>query len=248
IRVGKSLSDVLSVFMMYELSTSKLTNVSPQAIPDVLDVEGETQLQSLLNPSIVYDSRNNRRFPTNGILARLSPTVSGGPLGGDIDVASVSVDFRQYHSVGEKLRIRFLRKLVWSYRVEARYIDAFDGSLPAFRRLFLGGRRAVRGFQRDDLGPRDSNGEAIGGFSTGLVSTEISHPFFGPTRLVVFLDAGNVWERHNAFDVSDIRIGGGFGVRFITPLGPVRIDLGYKLDKKSGERPREVHVGIGTSF
>jgi outer membrane protein insertion porin family len=178
----------------------------------------------------------------------LSLSASGGPLGGDIDVAAISVDYKQFFSVGDLLRIRFLRKLLWSYRVEGRYIDAFDGSLPAFRRLFLGGRRAVRGFQRDDLGPTDSNGEAIGGYATGLASTELSHPIFGPTRLVVFLDAGNVWERHNAFDISDLRYGGGFGVRFITPIGPVRIDLGYKLDKKQGERPREVHVGLGSSF
>ncbi len=248
IQVGKNLSDFLSAFLTYELSTSKLTNVSPTAIQDVLDVEDEKQLQSLLNPSLVYDSRNNRQFPSSGTLARLSPTVSGGPLGGDIDVASFLAEIRQYYSIGEKLRIRLLRKLVWSYRVEARYIDAFEGSLPAFRRLFLGGRRAVRGFDRDDLGPVDSGGEAIGGFSTALFSTEISHPFFGPTRLVAFLDAGNVWERHNAFDLADLRYGGGFGVRFITPLGPVRIDVGYKLDKKSGERPREIHVGLGSSF
>lgn len=248
IQIGKNLSDFLAAFLTYELSTSKLSNVSPTAIEDILEVEDETELQSLLSPSLVYDSRNSRQFPSSGTLARLTPTISGGPLGGDVDVGSILAAFRQYYSIGETFRIRLLKKLVWSYRVEARYIDAYDGSLPAQRRLFLGGRRAIRGYDRDDLGPVDSTGEAIGGNSTFLASTELSHPFFGPTRLVVFLDAGNVWERHNAFDFSDLRYGAGFGVRFITPIGPVRVDLGYKLDKESGERPREIHIGLGSSF
>jgi outer membrane protein insertion porin family len=132
--------------------------------------------------------------------------------------------------------------------MEARYTDAFKGSLPAFRRLFLQGRRSIRGFDRDDLGPKDRSGEAIGGLSSGLLSTELVHPFVGPTRLVAFFDAGNVWETHNAYDLSDLRYGAGVGIRVITPLGPLRLDVGYKLDKKSGERPREVHFGIGASF
>lgn len=248
VKIGKSLSDALGVFLTYELSTSRLRNVSPNANQDVLDVENKTQLQSLLNPAIVYDTRDNRLFPTSGLLARFSPSVSGGPLGGDIDVYFLLGEIRQYLNVGELLRVRFLRNLVFSYRLEGRYIDAFDGDLPAFRRLYLSGRRAVRGFDRDDLGPRDSAGEAIGGYSTGLGQLELSHPLFGPTRGVIFFDVGNVWERNDAFDLGDLRYGAGFGIRFITPIGPIRIDVGYKLDKKSGERPREIHLGIGSSF
>ena len=165
-----------------------------------------------------------------------------------MDVAFIRADFRQFHNIGEKFRLRLLKKLVFSYRAEVRYIDSFKGSLPAFRRLFLSGRRAVRGFSRDDLGPVNSRGEAIGGFSTGLFSIPVALPFFGPKRLVTFLDAGNVWERSDAFDLSDLRWGGGFGMRVVTPIGPIRLDIGYKLDKKTGERDREVHVGIGTSF
>ena len=192
--------------------------------------------------------RNSRFLPEKGTLLAITPSIAGGPLGGDLDVGFFRVNFVQYQNVGEKFRLRLLKKLVWSYGAEARYVDAFDGTLPAFRRLYLSGNRVVRGFDRDDLGPVDQSGEAIGGFSSARFFTQIIHPFFGLTRLVAFLDAGNVWERHDAFDISDLRWGGGFGVRVITPIGPVRIDIGYKLDKKTGERPREVHFGIGASF
>ena len=87
-----------------------------------------------------------------------------------------------------------------------------------------------------------------GGLASALFSIELAHPFIGPTQLAVFADAGNIWETHDAFDIGDLRYGAGFGLRFVTPIGPIRIDVGYKIDKKSGERPRELHFGVGAAF
>ncbi|MBT4429477.1 MAG: outer membrane protein assembly factor BamA [Nitrospinaceae bacterium] len=248
INLGKSLTDDLTAFLSYELSTFKITAVSPFARQDIIDSEGDTQLESRMSPSLVYDTRNHRFLPEEGTLFVVNPAMSGGFIGGDIDVGSMRIDFRQYHNVGSKLRFRLLKNLIWSYRVELRYVDALRGELPAFRRIYLSGQAPLRGFDRDDLGPRDSAGEAIGGYSTGLMSTEFTHPFFGPARIAFFLDVGNVWERHNAYDLTDLRYGAGVGLRVITPFGPLRLDVGYKLDKKSGERDREVHFGLGASF
>ena len=248
INLGKSLTDDLGAFLSYEISSLKITGVSALARQDIIDLEGDTQIESKMSPSLVYDTRNNRIVPEDGTLFVVNPEMSGGFLGGDINVASIRIAFRQYLNVGAKLRFRLLKKLIWSYRTELQYVDALSGSLPIFRRLYLAGRTAIRGFNRDDLGPRDQAGEAIGGYTTGLFSTELVHPFFGPARFAVFLDAGNVWERHNAYDLADLRYGAGVGMRVITPFGPLRLDVGYKLDKKSGERPREVHFGLGASF
>lgn len=248
VSLGKDLTDDLAAFISYELSVSTVRNVSPTAVQDLIDIEDKPLLTSQLSPSLVYDTRNRRFAPDTGTYVVISPSISGSILGGDVDVANFRADFRQFHNIGKKFRLRLLKKLVFSYRAEAAYVDSFKGSLPAFRRLFLSGRRAVRGFSRDDLGPVDKAGNALGGFSTGLISTQLSYPLFGPTRLVTFLDAGNVWETSDAFDLNDLRYGAGFGLRVVTPLGPFRVDLGYKLDKKSGERDREVHVGMGTSF
>ncbi len=248
IRVGKELRDFLTGFITYELSNSKISNISPTAAVFIQEQEGVNFLESSLTPSLVYDSRNRRIFPTSGTTFLVSPSISGTFLGGDIDLFFFEVDFRQYQSIGDWLRIRLLKDLVLSYRANARYIDAFTGAVPAFRRLFLGGRNQVRGFRSRDIGPRDENDEAIGGFSSALFSLEVTHPFIGPTQIAAFLDAGNVWERHNAFDLGDLRVGAGFGLRFVTPIGPIRFDVGYKIDKKTGERPREFHFGMGAAF
>ncbi|MEE9239963.1 MAG: outer membrane protein assembly factor BamA, partial [bacterium] len=86
INVGKSLTDALSAFLSYELSTSRLRNVSELAFQDIIDLEGEDLFESKLAPAIVYDSRNSRFLPEKGTLFAVTPSIAGGPLGGDIDV------------------------------------------------------------------------------------------------------------------------------------------------------------------
>ena len=59
---------------------------------------------------------------------------------------------------------------------------------------------------------------------------------------------GNIWDEDNAFDLGDLRSGAGVGLRIVTPIGPMRLDIGYKLDRKTNERRRETHLGIGAAF
>lgn len=245
VRIGKELRESFFVTLEYELSASRILAVEVTAPASILDQANDRLLSSRFTPTFSYDTRNRRILTDRGVFFRFQPSIAGGPLGGDVDVASVLVEFRKWYNVGEKLRLRLLKKLVWSFRARGRFVDSFRGNLPAFRRLFLGD---LRGFTLDDLGPKDSAENALGGFSSGLISTELRHPFFGPTQFVVFFDAGNIWERHNAFDVTDIRSSVGVGMRILTPIGPLRVDIGWKLDKKSGERARETHIGLGAQF
>ncbi|MDA0999572.1 MAG: outer membrane protein assembly factor BamA [bacterium] len=245
VRIGKELREFFFLTLEYELSNSKVLSVSSTAPQSIVDQENDTLLSSRFTPTFSYDTRNRRILTDKGRLIRLQPSITGGPLGGDVDVGSFLTEYRQWYNIGETLRLRLLKKLVWSFRVRGQYVDSFKGDLPAFRRLFLDD---LRGFTLRDLGPKDSSGDSLGGFSSGIASTELRHPFFGPTQFVVFLEAGNVWERHNAFDLSDIRSSVGVGMRIFTPIGPLRLDVGWKLDKRRGERARETHFGLGTQF
>ncbi|MBI4251710.1 MAG: outer membrane protein assembly factor BamA [Candidatus Tectomicrobia bacterium] len=249
IRVGKEIQDFLRVFLTYELATSRISRVSETAALFIQEEAGRDIVESAITPSLVYDSRNLRFFPSAGTLFTVAPSLFGTFLGGNVDLYLAEMDFRQYHSIGDRVRIRLLKDLITSYRVNLRYEEGISGDeVPAFRRLFVSGNHQLRGFRARDIGPRDANGEVIGGLASALFSFELAHPFIGPTQLAAFIDAGNIWGTSNAFDLSDLRYGAGFGLRFITPIGPIRIDIGYKIDKKSGERPRELHFGVGAAF
>lgn len=248
ITVGKEFQEFMRAFISYEIAESLISNVDDTAINTILEQEGETFLESSIIPRLVYDSLNRPIFPTAGTYWSFATTISSSVLGGNVDVFSTEAEFRQYHNIGERFRVRLLRDLILSLRGNVRYVDSLEGEVPAFRRLYATRRYTVRGFTSSDLGPKDLQGEAIGGFSAAIASVELTHPFIGPTQIAAFFDMGNIWDEDNALDLGDLRYGAGIGLRIVTPIGPMRLDIGYKLDKKEGERSREAHLGIGAAF
>ncbi len=131
----------------------------------------------------------------------------------------------------------------------------FIHTLPASERFFAGGDSTVRGFALDRLGDESTigaNGFPTGGNAMIVLNTELRVPVFGPLQVVGFLDAGNVIDRVSNFNLGRIRGAAGFGVRYRSPLGPIRVDLGFKLDRQefAGERERltALHLSIGQAF
>lgn len=123
-----------------------------------------------------------------------------------------------------------------------------DDELPIYERFFLGGGRSLRGFNYRDVGPRDAFGSPLGGTSSFLLSAEISFPLADIISAAFFVDAGNVFLKSDAFDITDLRYSIGPGLMAKTPLGPISIFWGYKLDKKPGEKSSEFHFDFGRGF
>ena len=134
-------------------------------------------------------------------------------------------------------------------------VDSVD-DLPGSERFFAGGEASVRGFALDRLttpGTVDANGFPLGGSALVLFNAELRVPAWRQLGVVAFLDAGNVFRRVSDIDFGEIRGTVGFGVRYQSPAGPIRVDLGVKLDRRllpSGERERatELHIGLGHAF
>ena len=137
--------------------------------------------------------------------------------------------------------------------------------LPASKRFFAGGDTTVRGFVLDRLGDDashaapgaeptiDQDGFPLGGNAMVVLNSEIRLPVWRDLGAVAFLDAGNVFDRVGNLDLRRIRSAAGFGIRYRSPVGPVRVDLGFKLDRRrlvSGEQERltALHVSIGQAF
>jgi outer membrane protein assembly factor BamA len=163
------------------------------------------------------------------------------------------------------------RKSVFAYRVRVGYSKAFGDSretgLPVESRFFLGGGNSVRGYSENSLGPIGTTGEARGGSVMMLTNVELRFPIpwlekynFGSA---IFLDGGNVWndleeitpDRFNPFrgedDVTadDYRFSIGFGIRYYTPVGPIRVDIGFPMIRSElMDYDYRLHISLGQIF
>ena len=128
--------------------------------------------------------------------------------------------------------------------------------MPFHKRYFLGGASSIRGWGRYEVSPLSGFGFPIGGLTMMQGTSEVRMPIAGNLGAVVFLDFGNVWEEAWNFDTGDIRYAVGPGLRYLTPVGPIRVDVGYQLNPIPNllvnglpqKRQLRVHFSIGQAF
>jgi outer membrane translocation and assembly module TamA len=128
--------------------------------------------------------------------------------------------------------------------------------LPASERFFAGGDTTVRGFSLDQLGTPDTldaNGFPRGGNAVVVLNAELRVPVWGDLGAATFVDAGNVFRSAGDVDVSELRPTAGFGLRYRSPVGPLRLDFGFKLDKLRMirgelERRHVWYISFGQAF
>jgi outer membrane protein insertion porin family len=199
------------------LSTASVLGGGP---PSLLLPEDGDYIRSALALNYIYDSRDAVIETRSGEKFDIGFSVAGTALGGDVDTIGLTLQGQKYWN------------LAWdsilSLNGELAFVDATDGNVPIFDRLFLGGGRTLRGFEFRDVGPRDPvTGEVIGGQSLGFLSAEYTIPVIDNVRAAVFYDMGFVngdsWDP----SPSDLYHDFGVGVRLKLPISPVPIALDY---------------------
>jgi outer membrane protein assembly complex protein YaeT len=176
---------------------------------------------------------------------------AGRWMWGSYNYWSAAAEARHYQSLGGRF--------VVANRLNVGSIDPageVDANVPFHKRYFLGGASSNRGWGRFELSPLSGFGFPIGGLSMLDGSAEVRFPVMGKLGGVLFLDYGNVWFDPWTFDVRDLRYAVGAGLRYHTPLGPARIDLGYQLNPidnllvegEPQKRQWRVHFSIGQAF
>lgn len=249
IRFGKSLSEYTGGNISYRYDTINIT-ISNRDLATyyLLSQEGE-RVTSSIATSITRDTRDDFFNPQKGSRQYLYGEYAGGSLGGGVNYYKLIGENSWYHPL--------LWNFVFMIHGKAGYADGHSGTdLPIFERFFLGGSESLRGFNFNDVGPRDLAGNSIGGRSLLLLNTEIIYPFTRYIRGILFYDRGNVygWEgdisktSSNNFDIGSMRHSWGFGLRFFSPMGPISIAWGFKLDRMAGESSTEFHFTIGRAF
>jgi outer membrane protein insertion porin family len=239
LRASYPLTEYLTLSGIYRLEDVTVSDVSSTASQDLKDQEG-TFLNSVLEFVLARDTRDNIFEPTRGSRNALEFAYAG--LGGDT---------KYYKFVAETAWFIPLPvfKLVWAVRGLFGMIEGYGGEeVPIFERFFLGGANTLRGQGTRQVAPKDARGEIIGGDKELLFSTELLIPVFPRFRFALFFDAGNAYGFGTDFDPTNLRLGAGAGIRFFSPLGPLRLDLGYNIDKEPGEKEFQVHFTVGAPF
>jgi outer membrane protein insertion porin family len=118
---------------------------------------------------------------------------------------------------------------------------------PLHERFYLGGGTTIRGYTQDSVGPTGTDGTPQGGQSMLLGNAELRINPAGGFGVVLFTDAGNVWDEQT-IHTGDLRASYGGGIRYNTPVGPLRVDYGQKINRQPGESPGEVHFSLGHVF
>ncbi len=236
-QVGRSWFDKASAFLRYKYRFRE-TEITGADTTDFLLEEIERPITNSVEGTVTLDTRDSFADPVEGHLVRLQALHAGGFLGGDWAFRKVFADWSVYGEFGPT---------VLAFRVRGGAIHPLSGSptAPEEERFRAGGANTVRGFGEEQLGPKDQDGDPLGGEGLCLANAEVRIPVKKPLTIGVFLDCGQVWEKASHAKVSDLEPSAGFGMRYGTIIGPVRIDWGVPLLK--GRKGR-VYLTLGHAF
>ena len=176
---------------------------------------------------------------------------AGRLVPGTFNYYAVSADARHYLPIGDKVTLASRLQLG-----NIRPVGNADTNVPFSKRYFLGGATSIRGWGRYEVSPVTEEGTPYGGDSMFAFSEELRAILKGNLGGVLFLDAGNVWAGSWGTNLRDLRYAVGPGLRYQTPIGPIRFDLGYQLNPIPGlavggspqTRRWRVHFSIGQAF
>jgi len=201
-------------------------------------------LTSSMTFAIERDSRDKLFNTTKGSENEVSFEYAGGILGGDV----------YYNRYEAKSGWYFPLPLSTVLMIQGRwgFIERREGGkLPVYQKYRIGGIYTVHGYPYFSISPLDPvTGERIGGEKMMIFNVEHRFPLFKEQGImgVAFFDAGNVWTKDQDYSFSDLLKSVGIGVRWYSPIGPLRLEYGWILDRRSGDPVGNVEFAIGGTF
>ncbi|MCB0422888.1 MAG: outer membrane protein assembly factor BamA, partial [Bdellovibrionales bacterium] len=241
IRVGHPLAPYLRGIIGYKIDDTDLELDPKTGDPDLFDVDTANGVASAVTASLIYDKRNDRFAPTDGVFGSLGVEYAG--IGGDLNYTKGSVNFRYYQKA--------FWDVVWRNNISYGFVNSNDGGDVPFNELFLlGGATTLRGFRWYTIGQRKYSNKAysqavaaghpdpdtaamrpFGGKQQFYYNMEFQFPLIDEAGIkgVVFYDIG---DAQDSLDVTEFRSDVGFGFRWFSPIGPLRFEWGFPLDRK----------------
>lgn len=236
----KPLTDDIKATLRYRLENIDVSDVESYASTYIKQQEG-VSLTSSLTFALQKNSIDDILNPTKGVNAGISIEAAGGPLGGDNYFVAFNVFYGRY------IPIKFMDS---SFFLKGTYgtIGGYSGrEVPITEKFYVGGLNSIRGFRYGEAGPMDENDEPVGAKNQLFFNLEWIFPIYKPAGVkgVIFTDTGAGFDDWNNLRM---RTSAGLGIRWFSPLGPIRLELGFNLNPKDNERKSLFDFAIGTQY
>jgi len=246
-QLRKPLISYLSVRGEYRIEGIRIFDIDYDNTPTggVIQESAGNYTKSMVLGELTWDSRDSLFLTRRGELIQLTPFIAGGGLGGDVQDYGISLEGSKW--------VLLPWDMILNFRGQLAVVDGWgdkDGNdVPIFDRLYLGGANNMRGFDFRDVGPKDSDGNPIGGNSLAYGTIELTFPVITRVRGAIFTDWGFVNPDSYDFGWENINGDIGVGVRVELPIGPIRIDYGFpvKTDQWNNSSGK-VNFNIGYQF
>lgn len=240
IKLGFPIPFGCRAFFIYRYEKKEIFDVEDDASYYIRQQEGRSTLSSI-QAVLSRDTRDYRLDPSSGYIS--SVAVEYGGLGGTEHFAKYVASHRHFFPL--------FWGTVFSVNGEIGYIQKTrDEEIPIDEKFFLGGLYTIRGFEVREVGPRDAvTGDYLGAVKEAFFNFEFIFPLVKDMDMkgVLFFDVGNAWsEKEDYFD--KMRYSAGFGIRWNSPMGPLRIEWGYNLDPEEWEDTSKIDFSLGRMF
>ena len=270
-QAARRLTRGLSMSVAYQIQRNELlaVNVAEPDVPLINRLFSPEPVRlSGFSASIIRDTRDDAVNPGSGQYLTANGQVDAVAIGSQVGFAKSFLRAQTFHTLprsnGAILAGNAILGMAGEFNTEK--------PIPEPERFFAGGDTTNRGFALDTLGVRhepsetqrdtiDKNGFPIGGDATVVLMGELRVPVRGGLSVVGFLDSGNVFQRVSQVDLTELRGAVGFGVRYRSPFGPLRVDLGFKTHvaeflcptsddpaKRCPESRPALHISFGQAF
>ncbi|HXF80195.1 MAG TPA: outer membrane protein assembly factor BamA [Usitatibacter sp.] len=247
VRFGIPVSELNTVNVGFTAEHTRLT-IDAGAPPRYLDFVarfGEKTNTLRTNVSFSRDSRDSIIWPTKGWLNEVGLEIGVPP--GDLTYYRATYQSQYFWTPQSLSFLTFMANGI------VGYANGYSGKpLPFFKNFYAGGVGSVRGFETASLGPRDENGDILGGNRQFIGNFEMLFPMPGykekNIRIAVFLDGGDVWGQDDRIRGTDVRIATGVAVSWDSPVGPLRFSFGNPVKKRPDDRVERFQFQLGKIF
>jgi outer membrane protein insertion porin family len=195
--------------------------------------------KSMINIGLNWDTSYPIFTPEKGFLSSINFQYNGFMTSVEFPFQKTLLDLRNYMKIYSTI-------LALRLKMGGILPITNNDFIPVEERFYSGGSYSVRGWARQELGPKDPTGRPVGGNSLIEFSTELRYPIYSIVRGVVFMDCGNVWAESYTWKLNKIRYSLGIGIRVSTPIGPARLDFARPVFDE--EKKVQFHFSVGHAF